>query len=77
MEEAKEYITSYKLYGSYQQNGTRAVFLSKNKLVLVAKIGDRINGKYLINDINNQQIMIKALDINKTFHLDLREFKNE
>ncbi len=75
--EVKEYITSYRIYGSYEIDNKRAVFLGKDKLVLVAKTGDRLDGKYLISDIQENHITIKALELNKTIHLDMREFNNE
>ncbi len=73
----KKYITSYRLYGSYEIDNKRAVFLGKDKLVLVAKTGDRLDGKYLISDIQENFIKIKVLDLNETIHLDMREFNNE
>lgn len=73
----KEYITSYKWYGIYKSQGKRAVFLAKDKMVLVAKTGDRLDGKYQIEDIQDKYLKIKALDLNETLHLDMREFKNE
>ena len=75
--EAREYIASYKLYGTYKSKDTKAVFLAKNKLVLVARTGDRLDGKYLIDDIQDNYIKIKALELNETIHLDMREFNNE
>ena len=75
--EIKEYIASYRLYGIYKSKDTKAVFLEKDKLVLVARIGDRLDGKYLIDDIQDDYITIKALDLNETIHLDMREFNDE
>ena len=77
IQEVKEYISSYRVYGTYKDKNTKAVFLAKNRLVLVAKIGDRLDGKYLINDIQDNYIGIKALELNETIHLDMREFNNE
>ena len=77
VQEIKEYLCSYRVYGTYKSENTKAVFLSKNKLVLCAKIGDRLDGKYLIEDIQDNYIRIKALALNETIHLDMREFNNE
>ena len=77
IQEIKEYISSYMLYGTYKSENTKAVFLSKDKLVLVAKKGDRLDGKYLIDDIQDNYIKITALELNETIHLDMREFNNE
>ncbi|MFH2059883.1 MAG: hypothetical protein ABIJ59_13395 [Pseudomonadota bacterium] len=75
--EAKKYITSYRFYGIYTTKDTKAVFLAKDKLVVVARIGDRLDGKYLIDDIQDSYITITALDLNETIHFYMREFNNE
>jgi len=77
VQEIKEYISSYRVYGIYKSENTKAIFLAKNKLVLVAQIGDRLDGKYLIDDIQDNYIRIKALELNETIHLDMREFNDE
>ncbi len=73
----KEYIASYRFYGSYERAGKKAIFLAKNKLVLVARTGDRIDGKYLIDDIQDDFIRIKVLDLNKTIDINIREFNDD
>jgi len=77
VQQIKEYISSYKVNGIYKSKNAKAVFLSKNKLVLVAKIGDRLDGKYLIDDIQDNYITIRALDLNETIRFEMREFNNE
>jgi hypothetical protein len=75
--EFKDYIASYRFYGSYNSEGKKAVFLAKNKLVLVARIGDRLDGKYLIDDIQDDFIRIKALELNETIDVHLGEFNDD
>ena len=70
-------LISYRFYGTYKSEDKRAIFLVRNKLVLVASIGDRIDGKYLIEDIQDNYIRLKALDLNEIIHIDIREFNNE
>lgn len=77
IKQVKDYITSYTYHGFYESQEQKAVFLSKDKLVLVAWAGDRLDGKYLIDDIQNKYIKIKALELNETIYLDLREFNND
>lgn len=77
MLEAMEDISSYRLSGTYKTKDTKAVFLTKNKLVIIAKPGDRLDGKYLIEDIQDNYIRITVLDSNETIHLDMRGFNNE
>jgi len=75
--EIKEYIASYKFYGAYTSGAQKAVFLAKNKLVLVGRTGDRIDGKYEIADIQENFIRIKALELKETIDINIREFNND
>ena len=77
VQRAKEHIASFTFLGTYQSGGKRAIFMGKDKLVLVARVGDRIGGNYLLEEITDSSVRIKALDINETIHLDIREFNNE
>lgn len=77
MGQVKDYIASYRYYGSYHSGGKKAVFLSKNKLVLVARTGDRLDGKYLIDDIQDDFIRIKALELNETIDIHIGEFNDD
>ena len=77
MDQVKDYIASYRYYGSYHSGDKKAVFLVKNKLVLVARKGDRIDGKYLIDDIQDDFIRIKALELNQTIDIHLGEFNDD
>ena len=72
-----DYLLSFTFMGGFQRGNEKAVFLSRGNQVLVARIGDRINGKYLIKAIEENAITIKALDINETIHLDMREFNDK
>lgn len=74
---AKEHISSFTFLGTYKSEGKRAVFMGKDKLVLVVRAGDRIDGNYLVEEITDVSVRIKALDINETIHLDIRDFNNE
>jgi len=71
------YLLSFTFLGKFQRGEEKAIFLSRNNLVLVARIGDRINGKYLIEAIEEDSITIKALDINETLHLEMRLFNDK
>ncbi|MDM8539199.1 hypothetical protein QUF70_20790 [Desulfobacterales bacterium HSG17] len=77
VQEIKEYLCSYRVYGTYKSENTKAVFLSNHNLVLCATIEHRLAGLYLIDDIPDTYITLKALALNETIHLDMREFNNE
>lgn len=75
--EVIRHLTRYTLMGDFETGGERAVFLSKGNQVLVARVGDRINGRYRVDAIEENTITIYAMDINETIHLDTREFNHE
>lgn len=77
LSDAKEYLASYRYYGTFESKGITSVFLAKDKMVLVARTGDRLDGKYLIEEIRENHIRIKALDLNETIQLDIGEFNDE
>ncbi len=77
VQRAKEHISSFTFLGTYKSEGKRAIFMGKDKFVLVVRAGDRIEGNYLVEEITDSSVKIKALDINETIHLDIREFNNE
>ncbi|SMC50031.1 hypothetical protein SAMN02746065_10363 [Desulfocicer vacuolatum DSM 3385] len=77
LKKTMDYLLSFTFWGGFQSGEEKAIFLSRNNLVLVARIGDRINGKYLVEAIEDNSITIKALDINETLHIDMRLFNNE
>lgn len=75
--EARAYLSSFTLYGTFKDGRKSAIFLSRDKQVMVARSGDRLDGKYLIQDIQDAYITFKVLGVNQTLRLDMREFKNE
>jgi len=73
----REYLTSYKIYGNYEGENGKGVFLSKNKLVLVAKQGDRLDGKYVIEEISDSYIQFSLPELNRSIRIDKGAFDNE
>ena len=73
----REYLTSYKIYGNYEGDKGKGVFLAKNKLVLVAKQGDRLDGKYVIDEITDSYIRFSIPKLNRTIRIDKGAFDNE
>ena len=72
----REYLTSYKLYGNYEGENGKGVFLAKNKLVLVAKQGDRLDGKYVIDEINDSYIQFFIPELNRSIRIEKGAFDN-
>jgi hypothetical protein len=73
----RKYITSYKIYGSYEGEDGKAVFLSKDKLVLVAKEGDRLDGKYVIDEIGDAHIRFFLPGRDRPVTVHRKEFDDE
>jgi hypothetical protein len=77
LEQIKTDIAGFRFYGTYEGEEGRAVFIVRNDKIIVAREGDRIDGKYHVDEIKKTHMKITALQINETIHLDMREFNNE
>ena len=70
----KQELSSYKIFGTYRQGNENAVFLEKGKQIIVIHKGDKIEGKYRIQEITDQQITLYAEQFNEIVHLDMSDF---
>jgi Tfp pilus assembly protein PilP len=73
IELAKKDLSSLKAFGMYESGGEKVVFLERGKEVLVVRKGDRINGKYVIEQISSQRITLKSKQFNESVYIDVGE----
>jgi len=73
-EQVKQELSSYKIFGTYRQGNENAVFLEKGKQIIVIHKGDKIEGKYRVQEITDQQITLYAEQFNEIVHLDMSDF---
>lgn len=67
-------LSQFKVLGSFESEGEKAIFLGRGREMMVVRVGDRIDGKYLIQNISDASVTLKAENINETVHIDMSEF---
>lgn len=71
---AQQELSSFRVFGSCQEEGTNMLFLERGKDVLIVRPGDKIDGKYLIRSIQGNSLELWAEGIQENIHIDLRDF---
>jgi hypothetical protein len=66
-------LSLFRVFGSYEGEGKRMLFLERGKDVLVVQEGDKIDGKYLIKHIEGHSLDLWAEDIQQNIHIDLSD----
>ena len=67
-------ISQFKFFGSYKTQDDNAIFLEREKEVLVLRKGDKIDGKFLVEKISQQDVSLKVEDMDERVHIDLGNF---
>lgn len=67
-------LSQLQVIGIYTQGDAPVIFFQRGKQTLVVRKGDRIDGKYLVEDITLDAITLRAEHINDTVHIDLTQF---
>ncbi len=67
-----EDIRRFTIFGIYEKNKEKIVFLEKEKDVLMVREGDRIEGKYRVERITDQQVVIKEENSNASVTIDIQ-----
>ena len=73
VDRANEHQGSFKVFGSFRQNGHTSLFLQRGKQVLVITEGDRIDGHFKIQSINGNTIVVSTSGIDAPFEFQFQE----
>ncbi|MBW2094080.1 MAG: hypothetical protein JRI80_04255, partial [Deltaproteobacteria bacterium] len=71
---AQRELSSFRVFGSCQGNGTNMLFLERGKDIFIVRPGDKIDGKYLVRSINGNSLEVWAEEIQEDIHIDLSDF---
>lgn len=66
----------FQVIGFFIQKGEAALFLQREKQVLVVREGDLIDGKYRVVDISAEKMTLRAIHLDELVHLDLTQYLN-
>ncbi len=70
----QEQLDRFRTFGYMDQKNERTLFLEYGRDILVVRKGDRINGKYLVKDINPERLTLWAEMLGEHIHIDLTQF---
>jgi hypothetical protein len=71
---AQRELSSFRVFGSCQGQGTNMVFLERGKDIFIVRPGDKIDGKYLVKSIKGNSLELWAEEIHESIHIDLSDF---
>jgi hypothetical protein len=63
-------INQFKIFGSYETPDDKAIFFERGKQVLVIREGDKIDGKFIVEKISQQDVSLKSEEIDDRIHID-------
>jgi hypothetical protein len=76
VEVVNEELGRFQVIGFFIQNGEAAIFLQRDKQVLVVREGNLIDGKYRVEDISAEKMTLRAVHLDERVHLDLTQYLN-
>ena len=75
LEQAKERLGRFRVFGSFSQGERASLFLQRGKQVLVISTGDRLDGKFKIESINGNTVVVSTSDIEEPFEFHFEELE--
>ena len=73
LDQAKERLGRFKVFGSFSQGESTSLFLQRGKQVLVIKTGDRLDGKFKIESIKGNTVVVSTSNIEAPFDFQFEE----
>jgi len=71
METVNRELGKMKVFGYYEGLGHMKLFVERGKEILVISEGDKIDGKYLVKEIGDAWVTLRAEHIGQDVHIDL------
>ncbi len=70
----KEELSQLRVFGFYKEEKELALFFEKGNNIMIVRKGDRIDGKYFVENITKDSIFLRAENIDEAIHIDLEKF---
>jgi hypothetical protein len=71
---AQRDLSRFRVFGSCEEGGITMLFLEREKDIFIVRPGDKIDGKYLIKNINGNSLELWSEEIHENIHIDLSDF---
>jgi len=69
-------FSGLKVFGMYETDKDKVIFMERGKDILALREGDTIDGKFKVQKISNKKVTIKSKDSDKPFFIDMNELEN-
>jgi hypothetical protein len=69
----KDDLGEFKSFGYAERNGQKILFLEKGTQIMLVRKGDKIDGKYLVEDITQKELTLLVIANNELVHIDLSQ----
>jgi len=66
-------LSSFRTFGYMETGKERILFLEKGEQIILIRKGDRIEGKYLVEDITKNELSLRVISNNEKVHIDLSD----
>ena len=73
LESANQDLSRFSVFGMYESGDEKMVFLERGKEVLVVRKGDRIDGKYMVENITDKMVTLKSKQVDEPLYIVVGE----
>jgi len=70
-DQIKDDLSTFKSFGYAERGGEKILFIEKGKQIMLIRKGDRIEGKYIVKDLNQRELTLLVIANNEVVHIDL------
>lgn len=72
-DQIKDDLSTFKSFGYAERGGEKILFIEKGKQIMLIRKGDRIEGKYIVKDLNQRELTLLVIANNEVVHIDLSQ----
>jgi len=72
-DQIKDDLSTFKSFGYAERGGEKILFIEKGKQIMLIRKGDRIEGKYIVKDLNQKELTLLVIANNEVVHIDLSQ----
>lgn len=69
----KDDLSTFRSFGYAERGGQKTLFIEKGKQIMLVRKGDRIEGKYIVQDITQKELTLLVIANNEIVHIDLSQ----
>ncbi|UCD32216.1 MAG: hypothetical protein JSW04_06685 [Desulfobacterales bacterium] len=70
---AQQDLSRFNVFGMFESKDEKIVFLERGKEVLVVRKGDRIDGKYFVENITDETVTLKSRQLDEPLYIIVGE----